>query len=170
VLNELGTGITLPSLTNCICLSVCLQNKVQAPIWKNSIFWDTTPCGPMKVNWRFGGTYRHHLRDLIIRKARNQHEVGSKLCFAWFLVRLILRPWRWRWYIPPKRWLTFNNLHGIISQKTVLFLQYLGTWKHENRRTSTQSLFYDYFTHLVQRTHKNVFDVIKISWEIQRLR
>jgi hypothetical protein len=29
--------------------------------------------------------------------------------------------WRWRWYVPPKCWLTFTSLHWIISQKTALF-------------------------------------------------
>jgi hypothetical protein len=33
--------------------------------------------------------------------------------------RLILPPWRWRRYVPPKRRLTFNGLHGVISQKVV---------------------------------------------------
>jgi hypothetical protein len=31
--------------------------------------------------------------------------------------------WRWRWYVPPKRCLTFNRLHSIISQKTELYTQ-----------------------------------------------
>jgi hypothetical protein len=34
----------------------------------------------------------------------------------WFLVWLILRPWRWRRYVPPKCWLTCNGLHSVISQ------------------------------------------------------
>jgi hypothetical protein len=39
----------------------------------------------------------------------------------WFLDLLILRPWRWRRYVLPKCQLTFNGLHGVISQKIVLF-------------------------------------------------
>jgi hypothetical protein len=35
---------------------------------------------------------------------------------------LILWPWRWRRYVPPERQLTFNRLHSIISQKTVLLI------------------------------------------------
>jgi hypothetical protein len=31
-------------------------------------------------------------------------------------------PWRWRRYVPPKRPLTFNGLHGVISQNVVLFI------------------------------------------------
>jgi hypothetical protein len=40
----------------------------------------------------------------------------------WFLARLIFRPWRWRWYISPKRRLTVNRLHSVVSQKMVLFI------------------------------------------------
>jgi hypothetical protein len=39
----------------------------------------------------------------------------------WFLAWLILWPNRWRWNVPPKRQLTFNELHSIIYQKTELF-------------------------------------------------
>jgi hypothetical protein len=35
----------------------------------------------------------------------------------WFLARLI-RPWRWRRYVTPKRRLTLKGLQGVISQKT----------------------------------------------------
>jgi hypothetical protein len=44
------------------------------------------------------------------------------LLSRWFLDRLILRPWRWRLCVPPKRRLTFNGLHGVISLKIALFL------------------------------------------------
>jgi hypothetical protein len=40
----------------------------------------------------------------------------------WFLARLILWPWRWKRYVPPKRGLIFNGLHGVISKKIVLFI------------------------------------------------
>jgi hypothetical protein len=39
-----------------------------------------------------------------------------------FLASLILQPWSWRRYVPPKRQLTFNILHGIISRKITLFI------------------------------------------------
>jgi hypothetical protein len=44
------------------------------------------------------------------------------LLSRWFLAQLIFRPWRWRRYVPPKRRLTLNGLHGVISQKMVLFI------------------------------------------------
>jgi hypothetical protein len=39
----------------------------------------------------------------------------------WCLAPLI-RPWRLKRYVSPKRLLTFNELHGVISQKTELFI------------------------------------------------
>jgi hypothetical protein len=35
---------------------------------------------------------------------------------------IFLRPWRWRRYVPPKRQLLHNGLHGVISQKMILFI------------------------------------------------
>jgi hypothetical protein len=32
-----------------------------------------------------------------------------------------LRPWRWRRYVPPKRRLHLNRLHGVTSQKMILY-------------------------------------------------
>jgi hypothetical protein len=34
-----------------------------AVVMKSTIFWDITPCSPLKVNQHFGGTYRLHLQD-----------------------------------------------------------------------------------------------------------
>jgi hypothetical protein len=38
------------------------------------MFWDITPCSPLKFNRRFGGTYRLHLQGRWIRRVRNQRE------------------------------------------------------------------------------------------------
>jgi hypothetical protein len=45
---------------------------------KSFIFWNITPCIPLKVNRRFGGTCRFHLQDRRICQTRNQHEAHSK--------------------------------------------------------------------------------------------
>jgi hypothetical protein len=79
---------------------------------KSTIFWDRTPCSPLKVNRRFGGTYRLYLQGRRVSRARNQCEI------SWQAEKFR----RWRRYIPPKRRLTFNGLHGVISQKTVHFI------------------------------------------------
>jgi hypothetical protein len=43
-------------------------------VLKISIFGCIMPCSPLKLNRRFGGSYRLHLRDRWISPARNQHE------------------------------------------------------------------------------------------------
>jgi hypothetical protein len=43
-----------------------------------------------------------------------------------FLDWLILRSWRWKRYISPKRLLNFNGLHGVISYKIELFITTAG--------------------------------------------
>jgi hypothetical protein len=45
-----------------------------AVVMKSSIFWDITPCSPLKVNRSFGGTYRLHLQGRRISRARDQRE------------------------------------------------------------------------------------------------
>jgi hypothetical protein len=64
---------------------------------KSTILWDIAPCSPCS----------HCACHLLSR---------------WFLAQLIFWPWRWRTYDPPKRWLTSNGLHGVITQKVVLFI------------------------------------------------
>jgi hypothetical protein len=39
-----------------------LVTVLTAVVTKATIFWDITPCSPLKVNRRFGGTYRLHLQ------------------------------------------------------------------------------------------------------------
>jgi hypothetical protein len=47
-------------------------------------------------------------------------------CFhAGFLLSLFFQPWRRRQYVPPKRLLTLNGLHSVISRKMVLFMSYI---------------------------------------------
>jgi hypothetical protein len=40
-----------------------------------------------------------------------------------------LLPWRWRRYVPPKRRLHLNRLHGVTSQKMILFSSWSVTSK-----------------------------------------
>jgi hypothetical protein len=77
-----------------------------AVIMKTIIFWDMMPCSPLGSNRRFGGKY------------------GLHLLFATYLLagllNLFLRPSRRRRYVPPKRRLKLDGLHGVISQKMIL--------------------------------------------------
>jgi hypothetical protein len=60
-----------------------------AVIMESCVFWDITPCSPVKVNLRFGGTCRLHLQSRRISQARNQR---CHLLSPWFLAWLILQP------------------------------------------------------------------------------
>jgi hypothetical protein len=48
---------------------------------KSTVFWDITPCSPLKANRRSGGTYTYllHLQGQGISRARNQRE-ASRAC------------------------------------------------------------------------------------------
>jgi hypothetical protein len=46
---------------------------LEALVMKGTIFWDITPCDPLKVNRRFGGAYHFHIQGEISR-ARYQRE------------------------------------------------------------------------------------------------
>jgi hypothetical protein len=78
-----------------------------AVVMKSSIFWDITPCSPLKVNRSFGET--------------SNSSPACHLLSLWFLARLILQPRRWGRRVPLKRRFTFNWLHDVISQKIELF-------------------------------------------------
>jgi hypothetical protein len=54
---------------------------------------------------------------LIMMKSTVFWDITS--CSHACLARLIIRPWRWRWHVSPKRRFTFNGLHGVRSQKIV---------------------------------------------------
>jgi hypothetical protein len=85
-------------------------------VMKSIIFWDMTPCSPLSCTRRFGGTYRLHFR------VEEQFSKPSSLPLAYSRVAwTILRPWRWWRYVPPKRLVLLNGLHGVIFQKMILF-------------------------------------------------
>jgi hypothetical protein len=62
---------------------------------KSTSFWDITLCSSLKVNSRLGEKNLFHLHS---------------------------RAWKWNRYIPPKRRLTFNGLHGVMYQNIVLII------------------------------------------------
>jgi hypothetical protein len=66
----------------------------------------------------FGGTWRLHLRGRrISRAAENEQSFACHLLSRWFLARFILRPWRWRRHVPPKRRLTFNENKALYPRR-----------------------------------------------------
>jgi hypothetical protein len=94
-------------------------------ILKSSILRDITPRSRLKVNRRYSGTCRLHLQGRRISHASNQHEaVFSRYfmlasCLAYILTLKMGR------HFLPKRRLTFNGPHGVISQKIVVLFNFL---------------------------------------------
>jgi hypothetical protein len=78
-------------------------------VMKSTVILGMRTCSPLELNLLFGGTYSLHLPGRKISQARYQREG------------------RWQVYhpkdgsdVPPKRWLAFNGLFGVISQKIAL--------------------------------------------------
>jgi hypothetical protein len=63
-------------------------------------------------------------RNIHVRSCSHLVCSAYHLLSRCFLARLTSRPWRWRRYVFPKCLLTFNGLHGVISQKIILFMDY----------------------------------------------
>jgi hypothetical protein len=63
-------------------------------VMKSSIFWDITPCSPLNVNRRFGGTCRFRLLGRRESQARISVKSGGKQHYfhAGFLLGLFLEP------------------------------------------------------------------------------
>jgi hypothetical protein len=86
-------------------------NRLYSPNF-NSLHW-------YDVNTKLNG---HSRVNLVLEGHINTHmNVIMPLAFTLVFCWLVFRPCRWRRYVPPKRPLTFNGLHGVISQKVVLF-------------------------------------------------
>jgi hypothetical protein len=53
-----------------------------AVVMKNIIFWDITPCSPLSVNRRFGGTYRLHFHSQKNKPSKKPawKQVASRSC------------------------------------------------------------------------------------------
>jgi hypothetical protein len=76
-----------------------------AVLMKSSVLWGITPCSPLKVNRRFGGTCRLHLQGRRTSKQEtNVKQVASRVilcnpkfrqvdCSAWYLTCFTLVSW-----------------------------------------------------------------------------
>jgi hypothetical protein len=71
------------------------------------------------VCWESTNVFQEHIASIFRVEEKAEQETSMKAGgkqSSWFPAWLIFRPWRWRRYVPPKRWLTLNRLHSVISQ------------------------------------------------------
>jgi hypothetical protein len=87
-----------------------------------TIFWDITPCSPLRVNRRFGRTHRLHLQG---RKNKLSKKPAWEQVALGFLLSLFFRAWKWRRYVPPKLRLTQRTTRRYISRRWYSSIQ---TW------------------------------------------
>jgi hypothetical protein len=59
------------------------------PAMKSSTFWVITLCSPLKLNRRFGGTFRLHLQGRRINRERNQRSFETSVDFQRITLRYI---------------------------------------------------------------------------------
>jgi hypothetical protein len=87
-------GISYPLVyvdgANVVAISFDVGFEVStAVVMKNINFWDITPCSPLSVKLRFGGTYRLHFqgrRNKFKKQASKQAEISAyRLLACWFL-------------------------------------------------------------------------------------
>jgi hypothetical protein len=88
------------------------------------ISWRVSSSGIWRrvVRWVEPDVSEEHIAS-VFRVEEEFSKPASCLATACSLVCwTILRPWRWRRYVPPKRRMQLNVLHGVISQKMILFI------------------------------------------------
>jgi hypothetical protein len=89
-------------------------------IMKIAIIWDIAPCSSY-MNWRFGWLYHLHLQDLKSTKQEISVRAAKPAAVTLVSCSADFRPWRWNWYVPPKRRFIYR-IHGAISQKMAVFI------------------------------------------------
>jgi hypothetical protein len=89
---------------------------------KRTDLFDSLCNYPLKNNPNLSNFNLKLAVNFILCRICGSHELCLLPASVWFLAWLILRLWRWR-HVPPKRLLTFNGLHGIISQNIKILFQ-----------------------------------------------
>jgi hypothetical protein len=116
--------VTLSGISRFFRFVLCVTNTLICSSWntflhsKSTIFWDIMPCNPLKVNKRFGGTYRLRLRNRRISRERNRRESTwqAELCslFLWNVVGF-----QWTWHYNPEDSTLYN--HHCENLKSYIF-------------------------------------------------
>jgi hypothetical protein len=128
---------------------------------KCTIFWGITPYNPLKTNQCFGGAHCFIIQGIIRLsryqgKGRWQCKWHLLSCFSSSNVSFV----KMERYVPPKRWLDFNVLDGVISRES----------SHVCRGWEQLKSFFFYLTPIIiQSIHRiwiisTFFCLIYITW------
>jgi hypothetical protein len=91
-------------------------------VWPFQFWFGQIPCIEQEFTWRVSSSGMwSHVVCCVATDVSEEH-IACHLLACWFLQKLFLLPWRWRRYVPPKRRLQLNRLHGVTSQKMILFI------------------------------------------------
>jgi hypothetical protein len=115
----------------CLLLRHDVQNNKPLrtdTLLKSSVFWDVTPCSPLKVNHRFGRICRLQPRGRRVIQTISLLPASPR-----FIASLILLPWRWRcdmflwkvgWLSTLESKLCYNR--RLVGQSVLVSSTYLG--------------------------------------------
>jgi hypothetical protein len=85
---------------------------------KSSLFWDITPCSPLKIKRRFRRSYPSFFK--VKEEAEqdiSEKQVASRgLISRWFFFYVLILG---RWRRCPETLFAFNRLHGVVSQNSL---------------------------------------------------
>jgi hypothetical protein len=74
-----------------------------AMVMKSTIFWDITPCSPLNVNRRFGGTYYN---SSPLSSLKDRHSLGVNILYFYILPSMIINNVH-HWTNLPQRMMIF---------------------------------------------------------------
>jgi hypothetical protein len=87
-----------------------ILNEISIQFHEVLYLWEITPFNPLNVNPHFGRICRFHLQ---VRRI-------SLLPASWRFLSWLIRPWWWRRYFLPKRWLTSADYMALYPSTTAV--------------------------------------------------
>jgi hypothetical protein len=90
-----------------------LWRVLSSGIYRSAVRWKWTDVSEERVPSIF------RIKEYVMRETTMKHAVdipenrACHLLYAW----LILRPWRWRYHVPPKHRMIFNGVNDVLWQR-----------------------------------------------------
>jgi hypothetical protein len=101
---------------------IFLKISYKRSIYVEFVFWSTTPFSLLEIKHRPNWDWRIVLQFPPVPELLSSRLLCLLSASNWLLTWCIDRPWKWSRHVPQTHPLTYNGLHGVISQKTGLFI------------------------------------------------